>query len=80
VSDQASNAAPTEGEITGIEPDEAAIVFGPDGITLLMPSGFDRSSDTPVPAHVMAATEVLLRAQEEGIEALATALQARMKQ
>jgi hypothetical protein len=57
-----------EGEPTEVEPNQAAIVFGPDGISMLLPPSVTGDSKEDVPAYVLAAAELLFRDQEEGVD------------
>lgn len=68
-----------EGVPTEVEPNQAAIVFGPDGISMLLPPSITAESNEEVPDYVLAAAELLYRAEEEGIEALAAAFQRRTR-
>lgn len=63
-----------------LDPEAAAVVFQSDGsIVLLLPGSVQDRPNVEVPLHVLAATETLMWAMDEGVPALAEAFEVRVK-
>jgi hypothetical protein len=64
-----------------LQREDAAIIFKPDGsVELVVPDLRDRPGDEDVPAYILAATELLMVASENGVEILAEAFEERVKE